>query len=99
MTAMVEEVMVADAEEVEVTVMDAVDEVVETIEDKVEVIMKPNVAHNIVGNIYGENVQRTRRATHTTKVVGVVDVDAVVVEDKEEDTNSRIIYSIYLLLP
>ena len=98
MTAMVEEVMVADAEEVEVTVMDAVDEVVETIEDKVEVIMKPNVAHNIVGNISGENVQRTGRAMHTNEVVVVVVEDAVVVESKGEDMNNHITYNSYRLL-
>ena len=57
--------------------------VVVTIINKVEVIRNSSIVHNTTGNIYGENVPRTERATQTNKyMVEVKDVDTVVLLNK-----------------
>ena len=51
-------------EAVDETVMEAEDAVVVAIKDKNEVIMKPNVVHNIKDNIFGESVRIIGKAMH-----------------------------------
>ena len=74
---------------------DAEEDAVATTEDKAEAIMKINDVHNIKDNTCGESAQRIGRVMLIREHTVVVEVeDAVAVEIREEDTNSRIIYNI-----
>ena len=82
-------------EEVVAEIVTDAEEIVAITKDKVEVIMRIKDVHNIKDNTCGESAQRTGRVMLTSVYTVVVEVeDVVVVEIREEDTNSCITYNI-----